>query len=337
MDDDTHFQWLLGLILGLVAIVVLFKVAPKLTSRFQSVEEPLDTITPPPTLQMLREADALQKWTIVPETLVIGGVAYNCESYLDAVLTNIQRIGSLFSDYVVVIVIDEATNGSMSRLRYWQTQLPRLVILVEQKSRARARNRILQFIRELMKNTVVNYFVMMDCEDVCAAPIHLPLLQHVLLRSDEWEAVTFPNDNKSMWETLACAPFVLNYRHFAAQGFTPPHERALTRMKNFMYRKLGQQEWIPCASSFGGLAVYKTHPFLECSYDHSFSRNLRFWTPDQIRANERACGSRLGYSTATTNDQDEDSEHRFFHLSGVLRHRARMFIVPYVLFPPTSP
>jgi hypothetical protein len=147
------------------------------------------------------------------------------------------------------------------------------------------------------------------------------------LRTSEWEAVTFPgvNDYYDTW-ALSCAPFLLSYRHFVARRYTPPHERALTRTKNFIYEKLAQQEWIPCQSSFGGLAVYKIHPFLQCSYDNSFTRNLRFWTPKQIQANERACGSRL------VHEEDEDCEHRFFNLSGVLRHRARMFIVPFALF-----
>jgi len=322
-------SWFIGVVLVIVGYVLLNTGAAR-----PDVEEGLVV---PPTLQTLREFESVRNWTPPSDTIVIGGTVYNCEPYLDAVFANIQRMVDLFPNYVIVIAVDEGTDRSMERLRDWQSRLPHVVILPDRRrsairteNLARARNRILDYIRAFAKTTPLTHFIMMDCDDVCAQPIHLPLLQHVWTRSSEWEAVTFPGVNNyyDTW-ALSVAPYVLSYRHFTAPQSTPPHERALTRMKNFILRELDRREWIPCASSFGGFGVYHVRPFLDCAYDSSFSRNLRFFTAAEIQANERACGSQLQAAPRS----DEDCEHRFFHLSGVLRHRARMFIVPYALFP----
>lgn len=330
---------LLALIVLSLFSLVLIRASPPQANAYEKEE-----LVIPPTLQTLREFEAVRHWVPLSETIVIGGTVYNCEPYLDQVLLNIQRIASLFSHCIVVIAIDEGTDGSMERLQHWKTVLPQVVILPDRRQSpyrttnlVHARNRILDYIRRLAKTISLTYFIMMDCDDVCVTPINLPLLQHVLTRASEWESVTFPGAN-SYYDTwaLSCGPFRLSYRHMIHLQATPkPHERALTRLKNYILRELDRQEWIPCQSSFGGFAVYKVHPFLECTYDNSFMRNLRFWTPRQIEEAEVACGSRVRYPT--TDEEDEDCEHRFFHLTAVLRHRARMFIVPFALFAHTDP
>lgn len=330
------------ILLALIVLSLLSLISIRVSAQ-RAGEYEKEELVIPPTLQTLREFEADRNWIPLPEVLIIGGTVYNCEPYLDQVMANIQRIATLFSECIVVIAIDEGTDRSMDRLRHWQTLLPRLVILPGRKSSpyrttnlTRARNRILEYIRQIAKTATFTYFMMIDCDDVCSTPINLPLLQSVLRRSSEWEAVTFPGAN-SYYDTwaLSCGPFRLSYLHFTHGPKEPPHIRALTRTKNYILRELDRQEWIPCQSSFGGFAVYKVHPFLECTYDNSFTRNLRFWTLKEIQEAEQAVGSLVRYPT--TDEEDEDCEHRFFHLSAVLRHRARMFIVPYALFAYTDP
>lgn len=259
-------------------------------------------------------------------SIVIGGTVKNCATYLDAVFKNIQTIISCFSDYNIIIICDPGTDHSLDILHRWQTVLNHIQIIIQSptspvrtENLAHARNRILHEMRNIATTKSFPYFIMMDMDDVCARPIQLEILQQVFEKESEWESMTFPGLNAyyDIW-ALSCTPFLISCFHF--------EKSALLRMKSFILAKLAEEKWIPCYSSFGGFAIYKTYPYLFCHYDNSHLQNLKFLTSELISNNEQASESKL------LMHNKEDCEHRFFHFTAAFKYGARMFIYPYTLF-----
>lgn len=62
------------------------------------------------------------------------GPVRNCSAYIDKVFENIEKLGSLFTKYEVVVFYDESCDDSLKKLRRHQMKDPR-VRLVVNKSR----------------------------------------------------------------------------------------------------------------------------------------------------------------------------------------------------------
>ena len=60
----------------------------------------------------------------------ICGPVKNCSPYLDKVLENIEKIGSLFKDYKIVIFYDESNDGSLSKLINYQKKNNKLNLYI---------------------------------------------------------------------------------------------------------------------------------------------------------------------------------------------------------------
>ncbi len=279
----------------------------------------LNTVRPP--------LGGTSDWTRRPGAIAIGGVVYNCAPYLDAVFENIVQILGMYRDYDIVIGIDEGTDNSLEILRKWQQRLPRLHILEGKKTStlrtenlAIARNRVLDKLRELYPRTFFSHFIIMDCDDVCATPIRLDILQDVLRAERQWDAVSFPCKNSyyDIW-ALSVKPFMISFLHF------PDEHRANSTMRVDIHQRLQKGDWIPCHSAFGGFAIYRVD-FLNYHYDWQLHKNLAFLTLDEIAANEQAMDQEIAMKN------NMDCEHRYFHFQAVFEGKARMYIYPYNLF-----
>ena len=320
----------------LLIVMVIYSTYPRLPSEHWGFDQK-SHVNIPPTLETVRAHRAIENWTTIPETIVIVGAVYKCGTYLDAVFENIRAITTLFQNYQILIAYDESPDDTLNKLEAWKLKLPQLTILKGRKSSKRrtdnlvlARNRYLQAMNTLYATQSFPYFIVMDFDDVCSEPIRLTVLQYMLAQSSKWEALSFPGKNSyyDIW-ALSCAPFWLSYLHFRNPN------RALVCAKNFILREMIKGEWIPVHSAFGGFAIYKSDPFLKCTYANSFRQNLSFLTPAMIQAHEQAVVSRMLPTWAQTLRKwiaDDDCEHRYFHFQATFGHRARMYIVPVALF-----
>lgn len=284
-----------------------------------------------PTIQTLRVPSLYPLSAGVrDETLAIGGTVYNCAPFLNDVFENIIQIARMFRRVHLVIAIDQGTDNSLEILQQWKHRFPDLHLLVDKRrstlrteNLARARNRILFKLRELYQHSPFPYFIMMDCDDVTQPPIRLHLLHDVFQHEDRWDSVSFPSLNSyyDIW-ALSVRPFFVSYRHFDDEP------RANATMRSFIFNLLKREEWIPCHSAFGGFAVYRSDIFLDCTYDWKFDQNVRFLSAQEVQENEDAMGMKVRKGLL----ENQDCEHRFFHLTAVLRKGARIFIYPYNLF-----
>ena len=60
----------------------------------------------------------------------ICGPVRNCDPFLDKVLQNIEKIGSLFEDYEILVYYDKSTDNTLIKLKQYQKINPRLKIYI---------------------------------------------------------------------------------------------------------------------------------------------------------------------------------------------------------------
>jgi glycosyltransferase involved in cell wall biosynthesis len=113
----------------------------------------------------------------------ICGPVRNCGAYLKKVLQNIEKIGSLFEDYKIVIYYDKSKDNSLAILKEYQKTNPKLHLYVNQDrvspfrthNIAIARNFCLNFVRN--NKDLFPYFIMMDFDDVNCKEVDLNVLE----------------------------------------------------------------------------------------------------------------------------------------------------------------
>ena len=62
----------------------------------------------------------------------ICGPVKNCAPYLPKVLANIERIGSVFADYKIVIYYDKSPDNTLDILKQYQLINPKFLFYVNQ-------------------------------------------------------------------------------------------------------------------------------------------------------------------------------------------------------------
>ena len=85
----------------------------------------------------------------------ICGPVKNCGPYLNKVLENVEKIGSLFNDYIILIYYDKSSDNTLQILKEYQNKNPRLNFYVNSNPTSKfrthniavARNFCLNFIR----------------------------------------------------------------------------------------------------------------------------------------------------------------------------------------------
>ena len=113
----------------------------------------------------------------------ICGPVKNCGPYLEKVLENMEKIGSIFDDYKILIYYDKSNDNTLEILKNYQTKNPRLLFYVNKNPISQFRTHNLAIARNFCLNYVrVNkypYFVMMDCDDVNCKEINVDIKEDV--------------------------------------------------------------------------------------------------------------------------------------------------------------
>ena len=96
----------------------------------------------------------------------ICGPVKNCAPYLSKVLDNMEKIGSLFDEYSILIYYDHSTDNTLSILQSYQLKNPNLSICVNNHKLtpfrthniASARNACLNYVKENRETPYVIIF-----------------------------------------------------------------------------------------------------------------------------------------------------------------------------------
>jgi glycosyltransferase involved in cell wall biosynthesis len=252
----------------------------------------------------------------------ICGTVRNCEPYLNKIFENMEKIGTLFEDYRIILYYDDSSDNTLNILKEYIKKNDKFLLfsnkyLLQYRTHRLAAGRNL-CIKKIQNNfSDYEYFIMMDCDDKCAYNIRLKLLNAYLHRYD-WDALSFnhPAGYYDSW-ALSKRPYVVSCHHFNDGGVGV---RQITKIID----KTSKHKLIPCLSAFNGFSIYRTTKFIDCSYDGRF--RLDYIPKSFIEENIRFAG-RINFT-----QNKEDCEHRHFHFESVFKNGARIRISPLCIF-----
>jgi hypothetical protein len=265
----------------------------------------------------------------------ICGPVKNCGVYLKKILENMEKIGSIFEDYKILIFYDESRDNTLEILKEYQKTNPKMQFYVNKKPVSNFRTHNIAFARNFCLNYVKNnidtypFFIMMDMDDVNCKEVDAEVLRKYL-KSEDWDGLSFNSSPKyyDIWG-LSIYPYCFSYNHFDNNNI-----HNYTTIQNYVTRllnKLPKDQLLPCISSFNGFSIYKTNKFLETYYDGRIRLDL---VPQRnLISHMKASNSKLIFKKYPTVDgRYEDCEHRAFHMQARQKSDARIMISPEVLF-----
>ena len=167
------------------------------------------------------------------------------------------------------------------------------------------------------------YFIMMDCDDVCALPVNIDVLKNNM-KKHNWDGLSF-NSSKPYYDvwSLSLKHLVYSCWHFSQPNAVQIYKDTIQHL----FSACPPGELISVYSAFNGFAIYRTCKFIDSCYDgHS---RLDLIPPFLMEENKRVCGEITPYYWG---GPDQDSEHRSFHLHAKFQNDAVVAISPEVLF-----
>ena len=253
----------------------------------------------------------------------ICGTVRNCGKYLNKIFENMEQIGGIFEDYVIIFYYDQSNDDTLQQIKDFQKRNSKVIfynntgeMLPYRTHRlALGRNKCLELIRQEYSD--YEYFIMMDCDDRCAKNMKINLLKNYLTRYD-WDALSFdhPDGYYDTW-ALSIGPYVLSCHHLT-------NGLKCQKYVSDLIKLTPRQRLIACYSAFNGFAIYRTNKFLNCHYDGRF--RVDYIPANLIKQNLLYAGGFNG------GQRKEDCEHRFFHFQSIKKNGARIRISPLRLF-----
>ena len=255
----------------------------------------------------------------------ICGAVKNVGPYLDKIFSNIEQLGSLFENYVIIFYYDHSTDNTLQKMKDYQQKVgqDKFIFYVNKvevsKHRtiriANARNGCLQMIRSQFSD--YPFFIMIDCDDKCSEDVKSHVLQKYLRRND-WDSLSFnKKDYYDIW-ALSIRPYMCSFLHFQKSPLGAMHQYVTKLLKEVPPGGL-----LKCASAFNGFAIYRTNKFLNCTYDGNFRLDLL--PANYLKKNIQVCKSGIFLGP-------EDCEHRAFHMQAITQNGARIRISPEIVF-----
>ena len=266
----------------------------------------------------------------------ICGPVRNCEPFLDKVLKNIEKIGSIFDDYEILIFYDQSSDNTLDILKSYQTQNSKLKLYVNKTLVSKYRTHRLAYARNFCLNYVKSldlseypFFIMMDFDDVNCKEVNPQILKKYLFRND-WDGLSFNTLPKyyDIW-ALSIYPYCFSYNHFKN---TPIHNYgSIQRYIDNKLNTLNNGQLLRCISSFNGFSIYRTSKFLNTYYDGKVRIDLM--PKHYVSAHAKAANSNIIlYDYGHVKGAYEDCEHRAFHVQAINNNNAKIMIAKDVLF-----
>ena len=224
---------------------------------------------------------------VVSEKVLICGVCRNVERYLPATIQTMERMGSLFEDYRILVYENDSGDQTPAMLRSWTERNEKVVIQSEKvpdselmaeiinrdeagnyfrpELIARARNKVLDLAcSETFKDFKYLIWLDMDFEK----PPRLEGIVEVFESKREWDAVfaygVDLHQNYWDWYAFRDARYPIGSEILA---------NAWWYMQKSLHLDLSS-DWYPVYSAFGGCGIYKKASIEGCRYSGIVTRDL---------------------------------------------------------------
>lgn len=220
---------------------------------------------------------AISPAAVIDEKILICGVCRNVESALTNDIFCIEKLGSYFLDYAVIIAEDNSTDLTATLLKAWQAINPKVNInsekydshsLSREEKIARARNRALQIAREERFDGFA-YLMMVDLDFPDPWPIE-EIIKTVQTKGD-WDAVS---SNGMLFADNYFDRYAFRDKNFPL-GPELIGEKFWQDVDNCPFAiPKGQKNWCAVYSAFGGLAIYKRESIIPFRYSATVTEDL---------------------------------------------------------------
>ena len=282
--------------------------------------------------------------TTLNKTFICGSVK-NCEKYLPYIFDNIAKIIPLFSDFHIIMSIDSKLPSNTFKLNFSNNNIDnslnvlksiqssykhKMDILINTNTLSNirverisnSRNRILNKIKEiiLVKHDF-NYFIMLDCDNVCATKINPEVLSKYMNRND-WDALSF--NRRDYYDIWALS---FNEYMYSCWNFSNSNQ-VIKNMKHEIQHELSvlsPDKLLQCHSAFNGFAIYRVSKFINCQYN--WVMDLSYFTKEIMIQNMTKTKS-----IPIKREPNQDCEHRLFHFQAIRKNNAQIMISPLYLF-----
>lgn len=271
----------------------------------------------------------------------ICGTVKNCGKYLNKVLENMKRIGSIFDDYQIVIYYDSSNDNTLEILKKFQEKNSKMFFYVNRNlatqfrthNLAIARNFCLSYVRQNIQK--FPFFIMMDCDDVNCKEINIDILKKYL-HIDTWDGLSFNTKPKyyDIW-ALSIYPFCFSYNHF--NNNVKYYDIIQNYIDKLLTKAKAENKLVECISSFNGFSLYRTSKFLNTYYDGRV--RLDIVPKVNLEAHKTVTKSKLVFKQyfkpdgkVNVDGRYEDCEHRAFHIQARQNSGAKIMISPEILF-----
>ena len=256
----------------------------------------------------------------------ICGTVKNCGPYLYKVLSNMEKIGSLFDDYKILIYYDKSDDNTLDILKdypsknlfYYVNKNP--LFKLRTSNIAKGRN----FCLDRIRNNYIDYdyFIMMDCDDVNCKELDINPIINALKRND-WDGLSF-NTNPYYYDlyALSIKPYFLNiYSIDKTDEISQIIKDYIINLLN----SLEPNELLTCASAFNGFSIYRTNKFIDCNYNGLTTFEYVLLSFDSLIEPYKLHGFNYNFVL-------EDCEHRAFHFEAITKNNAKIMISPEKIF-----
>jgi hypothetical protein len=213
----------------------------------------------------------------INEKVLICGVCKDIASSVPNTIKNIEKLGSKFTDYSVIIYENNSQDATNSLLSAWAKRSKKVVFLSETLSAhdlpstreeriARARNIVLAKAKSL-NSEEYKYLIMADLD--FNGPWPIAEIVSSLKRKIKWDCISANGINK-IFKNEKTSRLVYWDRY----AFRNKRYPVGPEIVGASWWKDLQKEWfylskthlVPVYSAFGGLAIYKTSTILRFSY-----------------------------------------------------------------------
>lgn len=251
--------------------------------------------------------------------------------HLSGIFQNMETIGNIFDEYQIVFFYDQSDlwhDNTLDIIKEYQTRNNKVTLIVNPTplndvktcKLAHARNSCLRHIKD--KCPTFQYFIVMDCDEICTPPIKIDLFKSYLHRTD-WDTLSFRRSHYYDLWALSTHDLIYSCWHFQKPHALPVYQNAI----DSALRNCPPGGLVQVYSAFGGFAIYRTDKFIDCVYDGN--SRLDLIPPNLLKKNIELCGEIAPYQWDGPN---QDCEHRSFHIQAKIQNHAKIAIAPVSLF-----